>query len=198
MTTLMRTNDMNEVKKNMEKNYLAVITDQDTVDSEDLISNISGVVEPQNKILYQFEMNPVKRCLEMLEETGEKEEDHKTFFTVDSEDLTPNTSEVVEQQNKISYQIEMNPVKKCLKILEESGGKKEDHKMFYEQIDEYMKFGIHENSVFNETTSNTNMCQERNDKRPMKLVYDSTELEGTVHTPRITGTRKKRKLEQVT
>ena len=174
-----------------------MITDQDTVDSKDLIPNISGVVEPQNKILYQIEMNPVK-CLEMLEETGEKKEDHKTFFFVDSEDLIPNIYEVVEQQNKILYQIEMNPVKKCLKMLEESGGKKEDHKMFYEQIDEYMKFGIHENSVFDETTSNTNMCQERNNKRPMKFVYDSTELEGTVHTPRITGTRKKRKLEQVT
>ena len=154
MTTLMRTNDMNKVKKSMKKNYLAEITDQDTVDSGDLFPNISGTVEQQNKILYQIEMNPGKKCLEMLEETDEKKEDHKTFYTVDSEDLIPNISGVVEQQNKILYQIEMNQVKKCLELLEETGEKKEDHKKFYEQIVDYMKFVIHVYSAFDETTSN--------------------------------------------
>ena len=62
-TTLMRTKDTNEEVKN---------TDQDTDDSEDLESNISGVVEPQNKILCQIEMNPVKKNLEIHENRREE------------------------------------------------------------------------------------------------------------------------------
>ena len=69
----------------------------------------------------------------------------------------------------------MNPVNKCLEMLEETGEKKEDHETFYEQIVEYIRFGIHESSVFDETTSNTNLCQERNGTRPMEYFYDSTE-----------------------
>ena len=173
MTTLMRTNVMNEVKKN---------TDQDTVDSEDLNPNISGVVEPQNKILYQFEMNPAKKCLELLEETGEKKKDHKTFFIVDSENLTPNISEVVEQQNKTSYQIETNLVKKCLEMLEEIDEKKDDsnkmrpstdgadkmmddNQSFFGQFDESVKHEIHKNTTDNFeiaelTMSNTSKYEE--------------------------------------
>ena len=157
MTTLMRNSDMNKMKKSMKKNHLAAITDRIKVATYDIKD------------------------------------------TVDSEDLTPNITGVDEQQNKILHQIDMNPVKKCLEMLEETGEKKEDHKTFYEQIVEYMRFGIHEkNSVFDEMTSNTNLCQERNGTRPMQYFYDSTEFEGTVHTPLIIRIIKKRKLEQVT
>ena len=114
MTTLMRTEEMNKVKENTNKNYLAMITDRTKVATYD-------------------------NCYA----TG--------YFikgTVDSKDLTLNISGVVEQQDKILRQIETNLVKKCLEMLEETGEKKEDHKTFYEQIVEYMRFGIHENSVF--------------------------------------------------
>ena len=47
-------------------------------------------------------------------------------------------------------------------------------------------------------TSNANLCQKRNGTMPMEYFYDSTELEGTVHTTLDTRIRKKRKLEQVT
>ena len=121
----MRSNETNEGKKIMENNYLAMGTDQDAVDSEDLFPNIAGVVELQNKILYQFETNPVKKYHEMPEETDEKKEDHKKFFTVDSEDLTQNISEMVE--NKTSYQNETNIAMKYLEMLEDSDEKKDDH-----------------------------------------------------------------------
>ena len=147
---------MNKMKKSTKKNYLAAITDRIKVATYDIKD------------------------------------------TVDSEDLTPNITGVVEQQNKILHQIEMTPVKKCLEMLEETGEKKEDHKTLYEQIVEYMRFGVLENSVFGEMTSNTNLCQERNGTRPMQYFYDSTEFEGTVHTPLITRIIKMRKLEQVT
>ena len=89
-----------------------------TIDSGDLIPNIYGVVEQQNKILRQFETNPVRKYHEMLEENDEKKEAHKKFFNVNSEDLTQNISEMVE--NKISYQNETNIVMKYLEILEDS------------------------------------------------------------------------------
>ena len=147
-TTLMRTHETNEVKKFMrKKKHLEMVTDQDAVDSEDLIPNIVGVAEPQNKILYQFEMNPVKKYHEMIEETGEKKEDHKTFFTVDSEDLTQNISEVVEQQNKTSYQIEANIVKKYLEMLEDFDEKKDDHNKMRPSTDEADKI-MNDNQSF--------------------------------------------------
>ena len=159
-----------------------MITDQDTVDSEDLNPNISVVVEPQNKILYQFEMNPAKKCLELLEVSGEKKKDHKTFFIIDPENLTPNISEVVEQQNKTSYQIETNLVKKCLEMLEEIDEKKDDsnkmrpstdgadkmmndNQSFFGQFDESMKHEIHKNTtdsfeIAELTMSNTSKYEE--------------------------------------
>ena len=118
--------------------------------------------------------------------------------TVELEDRSPNISGVVRQQNKILHQIEMNPVKRCFEMLEETGEKKEDHKNFYERIVEYMRFGIHKISVFDEMTSNTNLCQEKNGTKPRQYFYDSTDLEGTVHIPLTTRIIKKKKLEQVT
>ena len=91
-----------------------------TKDSEDLESNISGVVEPQNRILYQIEMNPVKKYLEMHEETNEKKEDHKMFFTIKLEDPILNIYQVDEQQNKILFQNETNSVKMGLKMPEKN------------------------------------------------------------------------------
>ena len=114
MTTLMRTKDTNKVKESTKTNYLATTTDRTKVAMYD-------------------------NCYA----TGYFIKD-----TVDSEDLTLNISGVVEQQNKTLHQIETNLVKKYLEMLEETDEKKEDHKTFYEQIVEYMRFGIHENSVF--------------------------------------------------
>ena len=128
----MRTNVMNEVKKKIENYYLAVITERmkvatydncyatgyfikDTVDSEDLNPNISGVVEPQNKILYQFEMNPAKKCLEMLEEIDEKKDD--------SNKMRPSTDGADKMMN--------------------------DNQSFFGQFDESVKHEIHKNTTDN-------------------------------------------------
>ena len=115
----MRTKDTNKEVKN---------TDQDTDDSEDLESNISGVVEPQNKILCQIEMNPVKKNLEMH---GGQRGGGGPQGALHCQAGRPilHIYEVDEQKNKILYQNETNSVKMGLKILEknrrEEGGPQE-------------------------------------------------------------------------
>ena len=104
----------NEEKKIMERNYLAMGTNQGTDVSEDLIPNNGKTIERMNMILNQIKMNPVKMHHEMIVETGKMKEVHMNIYGV------------VEQQNKILCQSETNPVKKYQEMLDVNDEKKEE------------------------------------------------------------------------
>ena len=97
----------NEGKKILERNYLAMGTNQSTDVSEDPIPNNGKAIEWMNMNLNQIKMNPVKMYREMIVEAGKMKEVHMNIYGV------------VEQQNKILRQSETNPVKKYHEMLDE-------------------------------------------------------------------------------
>ena len=73
---------------------------------------------------------------------------------VDSEDLHLNVYRETLQQNNILRVINMNPAKKCLEMLAEIAGKKDDdYKKFYEQFGKRVSLGTHEAELLRFNTS---------------------------------------------
>lgn len=89
--------------------YLGFI--RGVVDSEDLPLNISREHLQQNKILKIIKRNLTKKCLELIQEVAENDEDWKKFYEQFSKNLKLGINEDSNNREKLSALLRFNSSK---------------------------------------------------------------------------------------